>query len=193
MTSIPVSAVTNLGTPKLAPRYIGPFNVIKVNEDAAQLDIPSTMRLHPTFYVGRLKRYWPAVLPSTTDQEQVHNAILGKAEVLSDRAGVARATPRCPVEERHLIVPNARALSETSNRKRSLLCETLCSLSHLPCLTCIMVEERHPSINCLELLLDRRPQYQSLGLRCLTLLSRAMSHHRWWIALETDVGWLEEY
>ena len=60
-TSIPGSAVTNLGTPKCALRYIGPSKVIRVNGDAYQLDIPSTMRLHPTFYVGILKLYWPAV------------------------------------------------------------------------------------------------------------------------------------
>ncbi|KAG3076613.1 hypothetical protein PI125_g21470 [Phytophthora idaei] len=58
------SLVTNLGTSKLAPRYIGPFKVTKVLGDAYTLRLPSTIRLHPTFCVGRLRRYHPAVIPS---------------------------------------------------------------------------------------------------------------------------------
>ncbi|KAE9289093.1 hypothetical protein PR003_g25646, partial [Phytophthora rubi] len=59
------SAVTNLGASKLAPRFIGPFRVLKVNGEAYTLDIPTSLRLHPTFYVGRLKKYHPATVPST--------------------------------------------------------------------------------------------------------------------------------
>lgn len=58
------ASVTNLGATKLAPRFIGPFKVIKVLGDAYTLDIPTTMRLHPTFYVGRLKAYHPAIIPN---------------------------------------------------------------------------------------------------------------------------------
>ncbi|KAE8974072.1 hypothetical protein PR002_g26017 [Phytophthora rubi] len=42
------SAVTNLGASKLAPRFIGPFKVTKVNGEAYTLDIPTSLRLHPT-------------------------------------------------------------------------------------------------------------------------------------------------
>uniref|UniRef100_A0AAV1UDT5 Tf2-1-like SH3-like domain-containing protein n=1 Tax=Peronospora matthiolae TaxID=2874970 RepID=A0AAV1UDT5_9STRA len=56
------SAVTNLGASKLAPRFIGPFTVLKAFGDAYTLAIPSSLRLHPTFYVGRLKEYRPATL-----------------------------------------------------------------------------------------------------------------------------------
>ncbi|GMF59002.1 unnamed protein product [Phytophthora fragariaefolia] len=55
------SAVTNLGANKLAPHFIGPFKILKVNGDAYTLDIPTSMRQHPTFYVGRLKPYAPAL------------------------------------------------------------------------------------------------------------------------------------
>ncbi|KAE9007845.1 hypothetical protein PR001_g16866 [Phytophthora rubi] len=58
------TAVTNLGANKLAPRFIGPFKVLKVIGDAYTLDIPTAMRLHPTFYVGRLKPYVPATIPA---------------------------------------------------------------------------------------------------------------------------------
>lgn len=47
------SSVTNLGASKLAPRFTGPFKVMKVLGEAYTLDIPTTVRLHPTFYVRR--------------------------------------------------------------------------------------------------------------------------------------------
>ena len=62
-SGLPDTSVTNLGANKLAPRYIGPFRIVEVHGDAYTLDIPTTMRLHPTFYVGRLKAYLPADLP----------------------------------------------------------------------------------------------------------------------------------
>ncbi|GMF59799.1 unnamed protein product [Phytophthora fragariaefolia] len=65
--SIRSSAVTNLGASKLTPRFIGPFRVMKVNREAYTLDIPTSLRLHPKFYVGRLKKYNPATVPSATD------------------------------------------------------------------------------------------------------------------------------
>ncbi|CAI5712590.1 unnamed protein product [Peronospora destructor] len=57
------SAVTNLSANKLAPRFIGPFTILKTIGDAYTLDIPTSLRLHPTFYVGRLKRYNPDNIP----------------------------------------------------------------------------------------------------------------------------------
>ncbi|KAE8878438.1 hypothetical protein PF003_g37394 [Phytophthora fragariae] len=63
------SAVTNLGASKLAPRFIGPFKVMKLNGEAYTLDIPTSLRLHPTFYVGRLKKYHAATIPSTTNPQ----------------------------------------------------------------------------------------------------------------------------
>ncbi|KAJ8558794.1 hypothetical protein ON010_g8658 [Phytophthora cinnamomi] len=60
------SAVTNLGASKLAPRFIGPLRVVKVNGEAYTLDIPTSLRLHPTFY-GQLKKYHPAAIPPTLD------------------------------------------------------------------------------------------------------------------------------
>ncbi|KAE8994890.1 hypothetical protein PR001_g20272 [Phytophthora rubi] len=59
------SAVTNLGASKLAPRFIGPFRVMKVNSEAYTLDISTSLRLHPTFYVGRFKKCDAATILST--------------------------------------------------------------------------------------------------------------------------------
>ncbi|GMF53933.1 unnamed protein product [Phytophthora fragariaefolia] len=49
--------VSDFGGSKLAPRFIGPFTVLAKHGNAYTLDIPSSMRLHPTFYVGRLQQY----------------------------------------------------------------------------------------------------------------------------------------
>ncbi|KAE9117967.1 hypothetical protein PF010_g8398 [Phytophthora fragariae] len=74
------TAVTNLGANKLAPRFIGPFKILKVTGDAYTLDIPAAMRLHPTFYVGRLKPYVPATIlhrrPSARGRRVILTALL---------------------------------------------------------------------------------------------------------------------
>ncbi|KAG3113717.1 hypothetical protein PI124_g7324 [Phytophthora idaei] len=55
--NLPRHAVSDFGASKLAPRFTGPFTVLEQHGNAHTLDIPSSMRLHPTFYVGRLKPY----------------------------------------------------------------------------------------------------------------------------------------
>ncbi|KAE8959115.1 hypothetical protein PR002_g30642 [Phytophthora rubi] len=85
------SAVTNLGASKLAPRFIGPFRVMKVNGEAYTLDIPTSLRLHPTFYVGRLKKYHPATIPSTAS----YPAPEGRANAPHDTQS---ASPQAPPE-----------------------------------------------------------------------------------------------
>jgi hypothetical protein len=57
--NLPPESVSNLGSNKLLPRYIGPFRVVHRRGDAYTLDIPSVMKLHPTFYIGRIKPYHP--------------------------------------------------------------------------------------------------------------------------------------
>ncbi|KAE8880188.1 hypothetical protein PF005_g11794 [Phytophthora fragariae] len=85
------SAVTNLGASKHAPRFIGPFRVMKVNGEANTLDIPTSLRLHPTFYVGRLKKYHAATIPST----MIPPAPERRANVPHD---VHPASPQAPSE-----------------------------------------------------------------------------------------------
>ncbi|KAG3115678.1 hypothetical protein PI125_g5344 [Phytophthora idaei] len=55
--NLPRHVVSDFGASKLAPRFTGPFTVLERHGNAYTLDIPSSMRLHPTFYVGRLKPY----------------------------------------------------------------------------------------------------------------------------------------
>ncbi|GMF54812.1 unnamed protein product [Phytophthora fragariaefolia] len=60
-------AVSDFVASKLAPRFIGPFTVLAKHGNAYTLDIPSSMRLHPTFYVGLLKPYAQRESPSLGD------------------------------------------------------------------------------------------------------------------------------
>ncbi|KAE9269943.1 hypothetical protein PF001_g29005 [Phytophthora fragariae] len=85
------SAVTNLGASKLAPRFIGPFRVLKVNGEAYTLDIPTSLRLHPTFYVGRLKKYHPVTIPSTASSPAPERRAVAPHDAQS-------ASPQAPPE-----------------------------------------------------------------------------------------------
>ena len=43
---------------KLKPRFVGPFQVLEmVGSNAARLQLPATMKIHPVFNVGLLKKY----------------------------------------------------------------------------------------------------------------------------------------
>ncbi|GMF36911.1 unnamed protein product [Phytophthora fragariaefolia] len=106
------SAVTNLGANKLAPHFIGPFKILKVIGDAYTLDIPTSMRLHPTFYVGRLKPYVPATIPALAADR------LQPARPQSPRPQSPHPQPARPQPARSLSVPtddvdaaSARALA----------------------------------------------------------------------------------
>ena len=63
--------VNNVTSNKLLPKYIGPFTVVKVCGTAYTLDIPSSMKTHPTFYVGRLKPYHTAESVLTPPEETI--------------------------------------------------------------------------------------------------------------------------
>uniref|UniRef100_A0AAV1VJP6 Tf2-1-like SH3-like domain-containing protein n=1 Tax=Peronospora matthiolae TaxID=2874970 RepID=A0AAV1VJP6_9STRA len=56
--NLPKHAVTNVGSNKLLPRYIGPFRVLRCMGNAYTIDLLRKMHTHPTFYVGRLLPYY---------------------------------------------------------------------------------------------------------------------------------------
>jgi hypothetical protein len=46
------------GSPKLLPRFIGPFKVShRVGDLAYRLELPNTMKIHNVFHVSKLKKY----------------------------------------------------------------------------------------------------------------------------------------
>jgi hypothetical protein len=48
--------ITTTGTPKLLPRYLGPFKVTKlIGRAAVKLAIPAAWKIHPVFHVSLLK------------------------------------------------------------------------------------------------------------------------------------------
>jgi RNase H-like domain found in reverse transcriptase/Reverse transcriptase (RNA-dependent DNA polymerase)/Integrase zinc binding domain/Chromo (CHRromatin Organisation MOdifier) domain/Aspartyl protease len=48
--------IATTGTPKLLPRYLGPFKVVRlIGTAAVKLEIPATWKLHPVFHVSLLK------------------------------------------------------------------------------------------------------------------------------------------
>ncbi|POM81744.1 Pol protein [Phytophthora palmivora] len=66
--------VSSVESNKLKHRFIGPFAVLARHGAAYTIDLPKSMT-HPTFYVGRLKRYHdPLDPPSQTEGGQGENA-----------------------------------------------------------------------------------------------------------------------
>jgi len=97
-TNLPKHAITHVGSNKLLPRFIGPFRIVSRKGDAYTLDIPTGMRLHPTFYVGRLKRYhsWTTESEVSLDDPSSTPPLEQSRRQLSHR-GPASASPACDV------------------------------------------------------------------------------------------------
>ncbi|KAE9112535.1 hypothetical protein PF010_g10417 [Phytophthora fragariae] len=112
-------AVANLGANKLAPRFIGPFKISKVIDDAYTLDIPTAMRLLSTFYVGRLKPYVPAPIPAP------------EAERPRPARNPSRPAADADVESARALAPQVRAspgvAPHTSARSRLIVSRRPCS------------------------------------------------------------------
>ncbi|POM58158.1 Pol protein [Phytophthora palmivora] len=72
--NLPLKVVSSVGSDKLKHRFIGPFADLARHGAAYTIDLPKSMATHPTFYVGRLKRYHdPLGLPSQTEEDQGEN------------------------------------------------------------------------------------------------------------------------
>ena len=55
--NLPKHVVTNVGSSKLLPKYIGLFRLLRRKGNAYTIELPRRMRTHPTLYVGRLRPY----------------------------------------------------------------------------------------------------------------------------------------
>ncbi|POM60499.1 LOW QUALITY PROTEIN: putative retroelement [Phytophthora palmivora] len=73
--NLPLNLVSFVGSNKLKHRFIGPFAVLARHSAAYTVDLLKSMATHPTFYVGRLKRYHdPLGPPSRTEEDQDENS-----------------------------------------------------------------------------------------------------------------------
>ncbi|OWY97423.1 LOW QUALITY PROTEIN: Pol Polyprotein [Phytophthora megakarya] len=66
--------ISGFGASKLAPRFIAPFMVAERHGSAYTLELPSDMRLHPMFYIGRLKPY---VQPESSSRDDSRTTTRG--------------------------------------------------------------------------------------------------------------------
>ena len=89
--------VSNLGSHKLLPKYIGPYKVVKCNGHAYTLNMPTSMRLHPTFYVGRLKRYHR--FSSSLEHPSTHLAVEGELESDDSLSLTQPASSQSPADD----------------------------------------------------------------------------------------------
>ncbi|POM61160.1 Pol protein [Phytophthora palmivora] len=70
--NLPLKVVSSVESNKLKHRFIGPFAVPARHGAAYTIDLPKSMATHPTFYVGRLKRYHePLGLSPRTEKHKV--------------------------------------------------------------------------------------------------------------------------
>ena len=70
--NLPSHVVTNVGSNKLLPKYIGPFRVLRRLGNAYTIELPRRMRTHPTFYVGRLRPY--VLYAASSNDEDSHDS-----------------------------------------------------------------------------------------------------------------------
>ncbi|GMF58961.1 unnamed protein product [Phytophthora fragariaefolia] len=102
-------AVSDFGASKLAPRFIGPFTVLAKHGNAYTLDIPSSMRLHPTFYVGRLKPYSQPESPIHGDSAptpvRAHRRAFARQSVSTQRRPARSTRSASPAQSRLLTGP----------------------------------------------------------------------------------------
>uniref|UniRef100_A0AAV1V2Y2 Chromo domain-containing protein n=1 Tax=Peronospora matthiolae TaxID=2874970 RepID=A0AAV1V2Y2_9STRA len=66
--NLPRHAVTNVGSSKLLPKYIGPFRVLRRMGNAYTIEMPRKIHTHPTFCVGRLRPYYQYELVSRCEE-----------------------------------------------------------------------------------------------------------------------------
>jgi hypothetical protein len=60
--------------PKLSPKFIGPFPIIRVVSDVAyELELPDTLKIHPVFHVSKLKEYKDGkdLFPERKEESQI--------------------------------------------------------------------------------------------------------------------------
>ncbi|GMF49040.1 unnamed protein product [Phytophthora fragariaefolia] len=98
--NLPLDTVSSVGSNKLMHRFIGAFAVLRRHVNAYTIDLPKSMKTHPAFYVGRLKRYHDPQGQSAPDdpsqgQEEVIESLQNQRE-----SQTPLGVPRKPVQAR---------------------------------------------------------------------------------------------
>jgi len=84
-------------TPKLTFKYIGPFDIVRVvGQNAYELKLPSSMRLHPVFNISRLKQYKDGMI-SHPSREPSYTRPL---PIIAQEDGAELFAPECILDTR---------------------------------------------------------------------------------------------
>ncbi|KAG2922650.1 hypothetical protein PC119_g16056 [Phytophthora cactorum] len=124
--NLPRHAVSNFGASKLAPRFIGPLTKHERHGNAYTLDIPSSMRLHPTFYVGWLKPYTQHEPPNLDGSQKT----MKRRKPASRGQQHGRGASRPAIQ----VLLRCSTRSERPARQSLLIAQLLLQLSELPAL-----------------------------------------------------------
>ena len=107
--NLPLRAVSSVESNKLKHRFIVPFTVLGRYGAAYTIDLPESMTTHPTFYVGRLKRYHGPNLVVDSEPQ-------GRARALEQPRSQAREQPKGRSHSRPQALPRPQALGTHSPR-----------------------------------------------------------------------------
>ncbi|POM61547.1 Pol protein [Phytophthora palmivora] len=125
--NLPLKVVSSVESNKLKHRFIGPFAVLVRHNAAYTIDLPKSMATHPTFYVGRLKRYHdPLDPPSQTEEDQGENSpprneaeSSGQPELLVSKPVTATQADTHASHTKGMTVQSGKNSGKTHTRKPS--------------------------------------------------------------------------